>query len=86
MPTLSPAHTIVARAQYAFDHWASSSNQLDFALAMETACWLHWSADSEQALEREAFQEVAHAIHRGEGNVLTQPGPLLRIAQSILDR
>jgi hypothetical protein len=86
MPSLSPAHTIVARAQYAFEHWSSNSNQPNFALAMETACWLHWSADGEHALEREAFQEVAHAIHRGEGNVLTQPGPLLRIAQAILDR
>jgi hypothetical protein len=86
MPTLSPAHTIVARAQEAVDRWSSSSNQPNFALAMETACWLHWTLDDEHALEREAFQQVAHAICRGEGNVLTRPMPLLHIAQVILDR
>jgi hypothetical protein len=53
---------------------------------METACWLHWTSDGEHALEREAFQQVAHAISRGEGDVLTRPMPLLRIAQAILDR
>jgi hypothetical protein len=86
MPTLSPAHTIVARAQAAVDLWSTSANQPNFALAMEVACWLHWTWDGEHALEREAFQQVAQAISRGEGDVLTRPMPLLRIAQAILDR
>ena len=86
MPPLTPAHTIVARAQQAVDRWSTSANQPNFALAMETACWLHWTSDGEHALECEAFEQVAHAIFRGEGDVLTRPIPLLRIAQAILDR
>jgi hypothetical protein len=86
MPPLSPAHTIVARAQEAVNRWSITTNQPNFALAMETACWLHWTSDGEHALEREAFQQVAHAISRGEGDVLTRPMPLLHIAQDILDR
>ena len=86
MPPHSPAHIIVARAQKAVDRWSTGDNQPNFALAIETACWLYWTSDGEHAREREAFQQVAHAIFRGEGDVPTRPMPLLRIARDILDQ
>ena len=52
---------------------------------MAAAVWRYWSPDSANAAEREAFLQVAHAIQRGEGQVTTNPAPLLRIARAALE-
>jgi hypothetical protein len=85
MPFISSAHTILVHAQQAVDRWSTGPMQPNFALAMETATWLYWSPSHENERERDAFCQVAAAIHRGEGHLLTSPVPLLRIAHAVLD-
>ena len=79
------AHTILARAQESVDRWHTHPTQRDFALAMEAETWMYWTPSSGNTLEREAFRQVAAAIHRGEGSVLNSPDRLLRIAHAVLD-
>ena len=86
MPRISPAHTILVRAQESVNRWSASDTQPNFALAMEAASWVYWSPSRENAGEREAFRQVAEAIHGGEGDVLTYPAELLRIAHAVLDQ
>ena len=85
MPGISPAHTILARAQHSVDRWTADQTQPDFARAMDAAVWIYWSPDPANATERDAFLQVAQAIQRGEGQVTTNPAPLLRIAHAVLD-
>ena len=85
MSGISPAHTILARAQHSVDRWKSDHTQPDFARAMEAAVWIYWSPNLANATEWDAFLQVTHAIHRGEGQVTTNPAPLLRIAHAVLD-
>src|SRR5687768_14404020 len=84
MSGISPASTILARAQEAVDRWTPAT-QPDFARAMEVAVWMYWSPTPANAAEREAFLQVAAAIHRGDGDVVTYPALLLRIARAALD-
>jgi hypothetical protein len=79
------AHTILARAQESVDRWHTHPTQRDFALAMEAETWMYWTPSSANATERDAFRQVADAIHRGEGTVLSTPDRLLRIAHAVLD-
>ena len=85
MPPALSNHAIVVRAQRSVDQWALNHMQPNFALAMETATWLYWSPSHENEREREAFCQVAAAIHRGEGHAFTNPAPLLWIVFTVLD-
>ena len=84
MPGISLARSILARAKDAVDRWTPAT-QPDFARAMEAAVWRYWSPTPANAAERAAFLQVAHAIHRGDGHVVTYPAPLLCIAHAALD-
>ena len=79
------AHMILARAQESVDRWHTHPTQRDFSLAMEAETWMYWTPSSGNATEREAFRQVADAIHRGEGSVPSAPNRLLQIAHAVLD-
>jgi hypothetical protein len=85
MSDIAPARTIVVRAQHAVDQWNADRTRPDFAGAIEAAVGLHWTPDPANAAERDAFSQVAHAIHRGEGQITTNPMHLLRIARRVLE-
>jgi hypothetical protein len=67
------------------ERWSASATQPDVALALATAAWLYWSPGNEIDRAREAFRLVNGAIHRGDGNLPTRPGALLRIANAVLE-